>query len=407
MYASIISGQFQSPDLLCDLKRTCQTQDTKTAVRIDTQGIVDNMFVAYDPDGDVVLLLTRVIELGDSAKTKAESRDCSEESNSTDEPSASSEDVHMLVSSKHLCLASPVFKAMLQHNNFKEGRELASAGKIEISLPDDEPDAFSILMCVIHGRTRNVPREIDLDLLSRISTLVDKYQLHEVVEIMSDRWISLLEAELPEEFTDDLLPWLSISWVFEKPSIFKEVTRIAERQSNGKIGEDRDDIPIPNLVLDTIQERRLTAITDAYSTVETILNTGKHHCTAPRTDSFECSGMVLGTLLQSSTKLGIFPVPDLTDTDLTFNYVVNQIRKVEVIALCDKISPFKGFEYHHWSTHGIKQAIDTTLANIEKRLSGLDMEDFKKGKRVQSELKLSARMKSNNLDMTQLSLTPS
>ncbi|ATZ53465.1 hypothetical protein BCIN_09g03110 [Botrytis cinerea B05.10] len=365
------------------------------------------MFVAYDPDGDVVLLLTRVIELGDSAKTKAESRDCSEESNSTDEPSASSEDVHMLVSSKHLCLASPVFKAMLQHNNFKEGRELASAGKIEISLPDDEPDAFSILMCVIHGRTRNVPREIDLDLLSRISTLVDKYQLHEVVEIMSDRWISLLEAELPEEFTDDLLPWLSISWVFEKPSIFKEVTRIAERQSNGKIGEDRDDIPIPNLVLDTIQERRLTAITDAYSTVETILNTGKHHCTAPRTDSFECSGMVLGTLLQSSTKLGIFPVPDLTDTDLTFNYVVNQIRKVEVIALCDKISPFKGFEYHHWSTHGIKQAIDTTLANIEKRLSGLDMEDFKKGKRVQSELKLSARMKSNNLDMTQLSLTPS
>lgn len=252
MYASIISGQFQSPDLLYDLKRTCQTQDTKTAVRIDTQGIVDNMFVAYDPDGDVVLLLTRVIELGDSAKTKAESRDCSEESNSTDEPSASSEDVHMLVSSKHLCLASPVFKAMLQHNNFKEGRELASAGKIEISLPDDEPDAFSILMCVIHGRTRNVPREIDLDLLSRISTLVDKYQLHEVVEIMSDRWISLLEAELPEEFTDDLLPWLSISWVFEKPSIFKEVTRIAERQSNGKIGEDRDDIPIPNLVLGKI-----------------------------------------------------------------------------------------------------------------------------------------------------------
>ncbi|TGO58805.1 hypothetical protein BCON_0051g00450 [Botryotinia convoluta] len=373
------------------------------------------MFVTYDPDGDLVLLLTRVVELGDtnegenlgdSAKTKAESRNYLEENDSTDEPSASSEDVHMLVSSKHMCLASPVFKAMLQHNNFKEGRELASAGKIEISLPDDDPDAFAILMCIIHGRTRNVPRQIDLDLLSRISTLVDKYQLHEVVEIMSGRWISLLEAELPEEFTDDLLPWLSISWVFEKPSIFKEVTRIAERHSNGKIVEDRDDIPIPNRVLDAIQERRLTAIADAYSTVETILNTGKHHCTAPRKDSFECSGMVLGTLLQSSTKLGIFPVPDLTDTELTFNYVVNQIRKVEVVALCDKISPFKGFEYHHWSTHGVKQAIDTALANLEKRLSGLDMEDFKKGKRVQPELKLPARVKANNLDMTQLSLTP-
>lgn len=117
--------------------------------------------------------------------------------------------------------------------------------------------------------------------------------------------------------------------------------------------------------------------------------------------------MVLGTLLRSSIKLGIFPVPDLTDTDLTFNYVVNQIRKLEVVALCDKISPFKRFEYHHWSTHGVKQAIDTKLANLEKRLCGLNMEDFRKGKRVQAKLELPTRVKINpNLDMAYLSLLP-
>ncbi|KAI9641996.1 hypothetical protein NHQ30_009866 [Ciborinia camelliae] len=375
------------------------------------------MFVPYDPDGDLVLVLTREPEWEDTndgadSGAPAESpskEDYSENDFAANKPGDTSEDVHMLVSSKHMSLASPVFKAMLQRSNFKEGRELASVGKVKISLPDDDPDAFAILMCVIHGRTRSVPREVDLDMLSRICTLVDKYQLHEVVEIMSDRWISLLESELPEEFTDGLLPWLSISWVFEKSSIFKEVTRIIERQSNGRIGQDRDDIPIPKRVLDAIQERRLTAISNAYSTVETILNTGKHHCTAPRKDSFECSGMVLGTLLQSSTKLGIFPVPDLTDTNLTFNYVVNQIRKVEVVALCDKISPFKGFEYHHWSTHGVKQAIDTELANLEKRLCGLEMEDFKKVKRAKGGMKLPARVKSksNNLDIAQLSLMPS
>ncbi|CAD6444518.1 9e92c67b-038d-4675-a036-19ccf4c8f26d [Sclerotinia trifoliorum] len=377
------------------------------------------MVVTYDPDGDLVLVLTQETELEDtdegenseeSTEPEPGPRDYLEKNVLTNEATAVREDVHMLVSSKHMSLASPVFKAMLQANHFKEGRELASAGKVEISLPDDDPDAFAILMCIIHGRTRSVPREIDLDLLSRISTLVDKYQLHEVVEIMSDRWISQLESELPEELTDDLLPWLSIAWVFEKSSIFKEITRIAERQSKGRIGEDRDDIPIPNRVLDAIQERRLAAITDAYFIVETILHTGKHHCTAPRKSSFECSGMVLGTLLQSSTKLGIFPVPDLTNTDLTFNYVANQIRKVAVVALCDSLSPFKGFEYHHWSTHGVKQAIDTELVNLEKRLCGLEMEDFKKGKRAQAKLNFPVRVKtkSNNLDMTQLlSLMPS
>lgn len=211
------------------------------------------MLVTYDPDGDLVLVLTRELELedakeeADAAKlTKSSSNEALMEKLTASEPV---EDVHMLVSSKHMTLASSVFRAMLQRNHFKEGRELAANGKAEISLPDDDPDAFAVLMCVVHGRTRSIPREVDLDLLSRISTLVDKYQLHEVVEIVSNRWISFLEAKLPEEFTDDLLPWLSISWVFEKPSIFKEVTRIVERQSDGRIGEDRDDIPIPSVVL--------------------------------------------------------------------------------------------------------------------------------------------------------------
>ena len=38
--------------------------------------------------------------------------------------------VHMLVSSKTLMLASPVFKAMLQNDTFQEGRELQSTGKV-------------------------------------------------------------------------------------------------------------------------------------------------------------------------------------------------------------------------------------------------------------------------------------
>jgi hypothetical protein len=211
--------------------------------------------LTFDPEGDLLLLLSRIsdAEIPDTYENQddentEDDRDTGKALKPTEELYPA-EEIRMRVSSKHMKLASAVFKAMLREDNFKEGLELGSTGKAEISLPDDDPDAFAILLNIIHGRTRQVPRDVDLDLLSRISTLVDKYQLHEVVEIMSDRWISLLVSNIPEEFTDDLQAWLSISWVFEKPRIFREVTKIAERQSRGRVGEDRDDIPIPDRVL--------------------------------------------------------------------------------------------------------------------------------------------------------------
>jgi hypothetical protein len=42
-------------------------------------------------------------------------------------------EVHMLVSSKSLMLASPVFKAMLRNDTFREGKELGSTGKVCLS----------------------------------------------------------------------------------------------------------------------------------------------------------------------------------------------------------------------------------------------------------------------------------
>lgn len=69
--------------------------------------------------------------------------------------------VHMLVSSKHMMLASPVFRAMLRPDTFKEGQTLQAAGKLEVSLPDDDPVALVVLLNIIHGQTRKVPRRVE------------------------------------------------------------------------------------------------------------------------------------------------------------------------------------------------------------------------------------------------------
>lgn len=71
---------------------------------------------SIDPDGDLLLHLPPPSSRNSSQKYT----------------------VHVLVSSKHMSLASPVFKAMLT-GGFQEAVELKAAGKTEIPLPDEVP----------------------------------------------------------------------------------------------------------------------------------------------------------------------------------------------------------------------------------------------------------------------------
>ena len=89
--------------------------------------------------------------------------------------------IHIRLSSKHLTLASAVFKKMLEAR-FKKELKLISKGYVEIALPEDNATAFLILLNLIHGRMRKVPRNIDSRTLSEIVILVDRYELLEITE---------------------------------------------------------------------------------------------------------------------------------------------------------------------------------------------------------------------------------
>lgn len=159
-------------------------------------------------------------------------------------------DVHMLVSSKHMTLASKVFAAMLSVH-FREGLELQSRGKAEITLPDDDPDAFTILLDIIHGRTRKVPRRFDdLVPLTDLAVLVDKYQLLEAVYFFSTTWIGWPPTSVPKVSSDDLFLWLCVSWVFKSSLRFTEITQRLMRTGDREIGVDpEDELPIPVTIL--------------------------------------------------------------------------------------------------------------------------------------------------------------
>jgi len=168
--------------------------------------------------------------------------------------------IHMLVSSRHMMLASPVFRAMLD-GNFKEGCDLTSNGKVQVPLPDDDPAAFAIVLNIIHGHNRRVPREVDLELLTEISILVDKYQMVEAVEFFAESWIEGLKPGLPQNYGSEkkiVHKWIGISWVFDRPSEFKSMTKLTGRGTEAGLVDEVDGrIPIPTIILGIVLQRYL------------------------------------------------------------------------------------------------------------------------------------------------------
>ena len=355
----------------------------------------------FDPNGDIALIMRSHLE-----------------DDQTSEPTTTTESgtestpmyVRMLVSSRHLILASSVFGAMLQ-DSFNEGQILRSAGYLELPLPDDDPVVFSILLDVIHGHTRKVPRTIDFKLLIQISILVDKYQLQEVVEVFSDGWIQGLSRRVPARLTADLIHWLYIFWVFGQSDKFKLVTRIMERESVGTTWTE--DLPIPPAVLgtffggwselhivltivDAIENKRQGVIASAISMLTGHIT--NYQNSTPRCarsggsgdNAFKCDAMVLGALIKGSISIGLWPPPAPPFTDISFCALSGKIRQMKVPTLCDTIGQIKkrygsrgSYDYYRDGLPadigpcGIEESIEASLGSLEDQLCGLDISTFK------------------------------
>lgn len=101
---------------------------------------------------------------------------------------------HILVSSRHLILASPVFKIMLDWD-WKESEEFHRYGYVALELDhgsvavgtnDDDFLAMIVLMLAIHGKFRLIPKSFKIDFLAKIAFLVGKYEVLESVYLYID-----------------------------------------------------------------------------------------------------------------------------------------------------------------------------------------------------------------------------
>lgn len=105
----------------------------------------------------------------------------------------------------------------------------------------------------------------------------------------------------------------------------------------------------------------------------------------PRTDDTElqqhCDSLILGSLTKSARKLGIIPVPNPDYSLMSFDKLSAKFYSLDINAICDSISRTKIKGAYPKPAHGLKNLIRKKIEALEERLSGLEIQDFKrKGK---------------------------
>lgn len=140
-------------------------------------------------------------------------------------------EIEFRVSTKHLRIASPVFSRMIQ-GNFQE------------SQPNDwNTRALLILLDIIHGHHRQVPRKLDLDTIAQIG-FFDHWHAH-LNDWWTYGWLNFDKSSI-SSFGEAESLLLFIALTFQSPVVFKNLTISAILTTSDLI---ETHLPIPSQIL--------------------------------------------------------------------------------------------------------------------------------------------------------------
>lgn len=172
----------------------------------------------------------------------------------TDERSDAS-DTTFLVSSKHLKLASPWFKAFLS-DCWSRGQASTYGGRAKMAINDCKPDILNILLTIIHGLFRKLPQQISFEQLVGLSWAADFYQCTEMVRPLVFQWLNEtnIRQEIDKEPSNDLPEWIMVACLFKADDLLSRVTKMAAETSTGPF--QAPHLPIPTSIKNGITQSR-------------------------------------------------------------------------------------------------------------------------------------------------------
>lgn len=306
------------------------------------------------------------------------------------------------VSSRHLTLASPVFKAALT-GGWKEGIK-AQNDCLEIGAEDWDVDAMLIAMNIVHCRPSQVPLTLGLEKVAKLAVLVDYYQFHDAFYSHKRHWIPALEESIPQSFNKELMLWMCIAWVFDDGKIFTDSTRVAVQHHTGHLRSL--ELPIPstiigksglpiavvirggkgraqvmghaNILLDWIVEKRTEAITALVGALHELMQA---FLDESKGCSFACRSMLLGALRKQLYDLKLLD-PEVKPLFQGWG-LAEAIKRVEEIkepAWCSNYvarSNYYGDRYCRAHGCSLKKMIEPHLGQTRDAMTGLKLSDFK------------------------------
>ena len=94
---------------------------------------------------------------------------------------------------------------------------------------------------------------------------------------------------------------------------------------------------------------------------------------------YACDAMVLGSLLKSSRKIGIWPKPEAPFAGRKYKGLAKAIRGIKILDVCNKTSSRRWNSHGPaGNSHGLEDEIEEKLKEVEKGLDGLRLFDFAK-----------------------------
>ncbi|KAJ8071765.1 hypothetical protein OCU04_002081 [Sclerotinia nivalis] len=241
---------------------------------------------------------------------------------------------HIVVSSKEMMEASPVFNAMLD-GRFQEGETLKRTGRVEVPLDDDNPAAMNMLLNLIHSDClkdySSIPLTIDLPTFTELTIVFDKYQirLNGAFQFIAREWRSrLLHTDTlsdGDNFLNEnafiVFQWICIAWVFKMDDVFSKYTKFLVKygtpDSIQKTLEEFEEmnvfLPIPDSVYIKIEEARQQEIGLCFDNVIKMMiqhdGEAPKRCHCVEEDKEYCVAKGRSSLFRSAQRNGLWPLP--------------------------------------------------------------------------------------------------
>jgi hypothetical protein len=146
--------------------------------------------------------------------------------------SSSPKPINLRVSSAVLSLISPFFSRVFSSTgNFGEAIAFRAPGSprpFPLPLPEDNPDAFTLLAFVVHHRADAIPTRPSTDRLVDLAVLADKYEcapaLRPYGTLWLQQWLDTSDRDTAFESLEPLCQMLLFAYVLDLPEQFAPVS---------------------------------------------------------------------------------------------------------------------------------------------------------------------------------------